>query len=60
LTVRALGFDTVAYRSAEAFIVGHSVQRFDRILIDQNLPGLAGFHLSHCRNVCAQGGWAPR
>jgi DNA-binding response OmpR family regulator len=42
MTVRALGFDTVAYRSAEA------LQRFDRILIDQNLPGLAA---STCRIV---------
>jgi FixJ family two-component response regulator len=46
--LRALGFDTVAYGSAEAFIAGYSVQRFDCILVDQNLPGIAGFELSQC------------
>jgi len=44
--LRALGFGTVAYGSAEAFLAGYSVQHFDCILIDQNLPGVKGFELS--------------
>jgi len=46
--LRALGFETVAYGSAEAFLAGYSVQRFDCILIDQNLPGISGFELAQC------------
>jgi len=44
--LRALGFETVTYGSAEAFLAGHSVQRLDCILLDQNLPGMSGLELS--------------
>jgi FixJ family two-component response regulator len=44
--LRALGFLTVTYGSAEDFIAGYSVQSFDCILMDQNLPGMSGLELS--------------
>jgi FixJ family two-component response regulator len=44
--LRVLGFDTLSYESAEAFIGSNSTQDLVCILMDQNLPGISGLELS--------------
>ena len=46
--LKASGFDSVVYRSAEAFLADKQHDRFDCLIVDQQLGGISGIDLQKC------------
>ena len=46
--LKASGFDSVVYGSAEAFLADKQHERFDCLIVDQQLGGISGIDLQKC------------